>query len=397
MKLLGVFLLALALAVGLGQILSEDAGVVTILAAGHLVRINLVLAAVLALVGSYAVLRGIGLVWRLLTAHRRLGVWRGARARRRSHDALSEGLLALAAGEPARAERLLARASHPQAGAAHFLAAAQAAHAQHAADRRDRYLALARDASPSAALPIALQQIEMQLAAGELAAAEQGLKALGTPHAARRQVLALHHRCLAARDAWDEVAALLPDLKRHGAYSPQRMVELEAECAARVLARPFATREELARAWEGLPKPVRAMPVVTVAYARVLMNLGAGPDAEKILRRALADHWDARLLARYGELDGAAATEALRHGERWLSTHPDDTALLLALGRLCFTQALWGKARGYFEQVLTRAPSALVHRLLADTLERLDEPAAAATHRRLGLEAATDPARGVLA
>jgi HemY protein len=368
---------------------------VTIQTGEWVVRMNLVLAGVLALGISFAVFRLGGLLWRLLTARRRLGQWRAARARRRGHESLAAGLLALAAGEPARAERLLARASGPDAGVMHFLAAAQAAHAQQAADRRDRYLALARDAAPSAALPIALQQIEMQLAAGELAAAAQGLDTLAATHPTHRQVLALRHRCLAARHAWDDVAALLPDLRRHARYPAQQLMELEAECATRVLARPFATREALARAWESLPRPVQSIPVVKTAYARVLIGLGAEADAEKVLRRALDAQWDARLVACYGEIAvGAAAAGALRHAERWLPAHRGDPALLLALGRLCHAQGLWGKARSYFEQTLSLAPSAQLHRMLADTLERLGEGDAAARQRRLGLDVATSPVNG---
>ena len=95
------------------------------------------------------------------------------------------------------------------------------------------------------------------------------------------------------------------------------------------------------------------------------------------------------MLVPYGDLQPPAAQDALRQAERWLPEHPQDPALLLALGRLCLTQALWGKAREYLEATLVRAPSALVFRLLAETLERLNDPAAAARQRQLGLEYAT--------
>ena len=304
---------------------------------------------------------------------------------------MSEGLLALAAGEFPRAERLLASASGAQATAAHYLAAAQAAHAQQAPSRRDGYLALARGIAPKQALPISLQQVEMQLASGEVAAAEVALNTLEASHGGHQRVLALRHQVLAAREAWDEVSALLPRLKRAAAYSPPRLVELEAECAARILTRPYATREALTQAWDELPKPVRAVPVVIAAYARVLLQLDAHKIAETVLRKALLTQWDPRLLALFGDLQAPAAPEALHQAERWLPEHPEDPALLLALGRLCLTQSLWGKAREYLAATLALAPSAGGYRLLAETLERLNEPAAAARQRQLGLEYATAP------
>lgn len=384
-----MLLLALALAVGVGQSLSHDPGLVTITYDGKLLRTSLGVALVLAVLISALVIFILQSAWRLMTVRRRWRQWRATRERTRNHARLSDGLLALAAGEFPRAERLLASASGTQATAAHYLAAAQAAHAQQAASRRDSYLALAREVAPNHALPIALQQVEMQLADGEVAAAEVALKTLEASHGGHQKVLALRHQVLAAREAWDELSALLPRLKRAQTYSPARLVELEAECAARILARPYATREALTKAWDELPKAVRAVSVVTAAYVRVLLQLDAQQLAESVLRKALLAHWDPRLLALYGDLQAPAAPDALRQAERWLPAHAEDPTLLLALGKLCLTQNLWGKAREYLEATLARAPSASGYRLLAETLERLDEPAAAARQRQLGLEYAT--------
>ena len=389
MKLLGLFLLTLALAVGVGQSLSHDPGLVTITYGDKLLRMSLGVALILAVLLSALVTFSVRSVWRLITVRRRWRNWRAAHERSRNHNRLSDGLLALAAGEFPRAERLLASASGLDASAAHYLAAAQAAHAQQAPGRRDGYLALAREVAPNQTLPISLQQVEMQLASGEVAAAETALKTLEASHSGHQKVLALRHQVLAAREAWDEVFTLLPQLKRAAAYSPARLVELEAECAARILARPYATREALTKAWDELPKPVRAVPVVIAAYVRVLLQLDAQKIAETVLRKALFTQWDPRLLALYGDLQAPVASDALRQAERWLPEHAEDPALLLALGRLCLTQSLWGKAREYLEATLARAPSAGGYRLLAETLERMNEPVAAARQRQLGLEYAT--------
>lgn len=401
MRLVVIFLLALALAVGLGQGLSHDPGLVTIAYGGKLLRMSLGVALVLAVLISAGVTLVLRTAWRAITVRRRWREWRKVRDRRRSHQGLSDGVLALAAGEFARAERLLVRASGTHATAAHYLAAAQAADAQQAPGRRDEYLALAREVAPKHSLAIALQQMEMQLAAGEFSGVREALSALEAQHSADPRALVLRHRYLAATDAWDEVSALLPRLKRAAAYPPARLVELEAECAARLLARPYPTCEELTKVWHALPKPVRVVPVVTLAYARVLLQFNAQASgrantqgnaqamAETVLRKALLAQWEPRLLVPYGDLQPPAAQDALRQAERWLPEHPQDPALLLALGRLCLTQALWGKAREYLEATLARAPSALVFRLLAETLERLNDPAAAARQRQLGLEYAT--------
>jgi HemY protein len=391
-KLLGVFLAALAAAVLLGQGLSGAHGVIAIQVGDRLIRTSVGVGIILALVLAAATFFIARNLWRLVTFRRRYRQWKLLRARRTSHARLNEGVLALAAGEYARAERLLASPDLRAGGsAAHYLAAAQAAQAQDAPQRRDAYLAMARELAPRQGLPLALQQIEMQLAAGEFAAAEKSLEALNGRYRSNPQVLALQHRCFAANDRWEDLVKLLPRLKRANVYPGERLAELEAECATRILGRPCASRQALDEVWTDLPRQVRSLPVVIAGYARVLLHLNEQVDAEAVLRAALKTQWDPRLVALYGDVRSPAATTALQQAEHWLRDHQEDPGLLLSLGHLCLTERLWGKAREYLEAALAKVPSALTHRLLAEALEQLGDHAAAAHQRRLGLELLTGP------
>lgn len=396
MKLLFVFLAALALAVLLGQGLSGDHGTVVVQVGGYLLRARLSVAVMLGLVAAGAVFFLLRNLWRLLTLRRRVRRWRALRAQRTSQTRLAEGVLALSAGDFAKAERLLAAPQAAHATAAHFLAAAQAAQALEAPARRDDYLARAAAAAPRQALAITLQRVEMQLAAGELANAGQNLAGLARRHQNHPQVLGLQHRLLVAREAWDEILTLLPRLRRAGVYPIARLEALEIECAARLLSRPCATAEAATELWERLPRAVRSQAQVLEVHARILLALGAHTRAEELLRGALRQRWEPRLIAPYGEVHAPAAAVALAQAEHWAKEHPEDPVLLLALGRLCLTEKLWGKARSYLEAALARAPGALAHRLLADALDQLGEPAAAARERRLGLELVTGAARPAL-
>ncbi|MBM3392995.1 MAG: tetratricopeptide repeat protein, partial [Betaproteobacteria bacterium] len=51
--------------------------------------------------------------------------------------------------------------------------------------------------------------------------------------------------------------------------------------------------------------------------------------------------------------------------------HPQDARLLLALGRLCREQQLWGKAQSYFEASLAIQPSQDAHVELATLFAQL--------------------------
>lgn len=387
MKLLLLVLAALLGAVSLGQFIAAHPGVVAISVDGTALRMSLTLFIVLVAAGGLLLSWLLHTLWRLLTLRARLRRWREARQRRRALERVESGLLALAAGDFPRAERLLGRGS--QRSKLQYLAAAQAAHAQQAGDRRDALLALAVGGTPEETLAVGVRQAEMLLDDGNPAAAEAALAPLLARHADNPAVLLLRQRLLWQTGRAEELAALLPLLRKRKLHPPARLDELEAELAVRRLHASAGSAAALAERWSGLPRHARQQPAVVAAYARALIDLDVHAPAEEVLRKALDAHWDARLLALYGELDTNEVRGALARAERWREAHPADPALLLALGRLCLSQRLWGKARGYLEELVALAPGALACRLLADACEALGETALAERHRHAGLRHAT--------
>jgi len=111
------------------------------------------------------------------------------------------------------------------------------------------------------------------------------------------------------------------------------------------------------------------------------MALEAHGEAQSLIEATLGDGsdeaaWSTDLVALYGHLQGDDLTGRLGRAEQWLQKHPEDAGLLLALGRLCVRQRLWGKAQSYLEASLAVAPSRDAHLELArlfDQLERTDE------------------------
>jgi len=394
LKLLAALLAALIVAVGAGHLIATHPGIVAISFEGTVVRLSLALFCVLTLGGTLLTLFLLRALYRVLTVRSRYRRWRTERARRRAQLALNDGLLALAAGDYASAERTLQRGALISATPVHYLAAAQAAHAQNAPTRRDAYLALADDGS--AELPVGLRRVEMLLDEGEFGAAERALLPLLERHGKAAQLLRLRHRLLASQARWDELVALLPTLRRHKVFADARLAEMEAELAARRLTLPMLTLADAQQIWRALSKSAREQAAVQLAYARALLRLEAGDEAETLLRKALGRHWDPRLVALYGELEGTSPAVLLGQAEAWLTTHADDTQLLLTLGRLGYRAGLWGKARAYLEEAIARHPTTLAHRLLADVYDRLDEPALAQRQRALGLELATAGASALL-
>ena len=386
MRFLAVVLLTLAVAVGLGLAVTAWPGVVAIGVGDRVVRLSLALFVLLVVPGTLLLLWLSRQAWRLLTLRARYQRWRTARRLRQDQQDLAQGMLALAAGEHARAERLLGRGKGRSA--LHYLAAAQAAHAQQARERRDALLALAVPHTPDEALALAVRRAAMQLEDGDFEAAGRTLESLPEKLANHAQVLELRYRLLAQSGQQEALVALLPSLRRGKIFSAAELAHLEARSARERLARCASDPPALGRLWSGFERKIREEPEVVGAYARALLDADAHPMAEEVLRKALAKQWTPSLVALYGELDASRVKAALGRAEQWLAAHAEDPVLLLALGRLCRSASLWGKARGYLEDLLARQPTPTAHRLLAEVYEQLGEPALAQQQRSKGLDCA---------
>jgi len=84
------------------------------------------------------------------------------------------------------------------------------------------------------------------------------------------------------------------------------------------------------------------------------------------------------------DADGGELTARIARAEGWLKQRPRDAGLLLALGRLCLQQKLWGKAQNYLEASLSVEESRDAHLELARLLDQLERPGEADRHYRQG-------------
>src|SRR3954471_23405684 len=73
-------------------------------------------------------------------------------------------------------------------------------------------------------------------------------------------------------------------------------------------------------------------------------------------------------------------------GESWLLEHARDAHLLAALGRLCASAGLWGKARSFLEASVSFEESRSVYLELARLAERLGQATDAQLHYRRAAE-----------
>jgi len=293
------------------------------------------------------------------------------RHRRVSRKRLSDGLIALAEGRHAEAGRALERASqHAPLRAPALLAAAEAAHRRGEPARALEMLDEAGQYTPQAARMLRARILRRE---GRY---EEAL-ALLLPEADANHLppsgwheLALS--ALAAGQSQRARAALEP-LRKSNALGTRGYAALETRVLAASL---WSARDvqSLHALWNGMSRAQRAPPEVIAAFARRSAQLGAPLAAMDEIETALRREWSPDLVAAYGELAGDDDAPArLRVAEAWLTTHPNDAALLIALGRLCLHVRQPQRARDYLRRAVALRPEA------ADGWEALGE-----THATLG-------------
>ena len=368
MKLGTAAIVAIVLGAFAAHFVLADRGYVLVNFRNYVVEMS-VPGLVIVLVGAYLVVRALVAV---ADAPRR---WRAARAERRverSGADLSSGLRELIAGNWARSERLLTQsAQRAEAPLVNYLLAARAAQLQGATERRDEWLKLAHGTSAEGATSALLTRAELELEAGEPAAAVTTLTELERTHGEQPAAVALLARAYRALDDDAQLHALLPRLARAPLPAAERD-ELTELALTGELARGDLTAERLDELWASLSSDMRAAPALVAQRARSLERLGRGAQAERELKAALKREWHTALVECYGDVTGADLAKQVKQAETWLKEYPEDAALLLATAKLCIASDLPGKARSYLESSLALEAAsdayALYGRLLAQAV-----------------------------
>ncbi|MBX3651127.1 MAG: hypothetical protein KF771_07115 [Burkholderiales bacterium] len=375
-----------ALATGLTLLAGLNTGYVLVALPGHRVELSLNFALILAVAGFVAAYLLVRLLVTTVELPARVARFRAERRRAAAHDALIEALRDFFAGSYARAEKNVNRAvglgEPADIGA---VIAASAAHELRAPDRRDRYLAqgAADPAKPDAARTVS----EARMLLDERRP-EDALAALAVLPAKHTAALRLELRARQRLGQWDLVPALVDQLEKRAVFGKDRADAERSHAWRQLLEREAGDAAALAAAWKRVPDAYRRDTTVAAAAATAFHALGRCSEAQEVIERSLEADWDGGLVALYGECSGQDTLRQIERAERWLKDHREDGALLLALGRLCARQQLWGKAQSYLEASIAVEPTYSAHLELARLHEQLERPDAARAQYRASLDLA---------
>lgn len=377
-----------ALATGVTLLARLNTGYVLIALPVHRIELSLNFALVLlvlAFVLGYLLLR---LLITAVELPGRVARFRAARRRETAHGTLIDALREFFAGRYARAEKLVNQAvALGEPGDLGAIIAARAAHELREPGRRDAYLAklITDPARPDAAAAISAAQMLLDERRPEDALA--ALAVLPNKHTA---ALRLELRARQRIGQWDQVPVLIDQLEKRGVFSVEQADAERRHAWRQLIQRKSADARELAATWKRVPDRYSRDTAVAGAAATAFLGLGQHAEAAVVIERSLDLEWDSGLVHLYGECGSTDSLRQIEHAERWLKAHRTDAALLLALGRLCALQQLWGKAQSYLEASVALEPTYAAHLELAQLHERLERSDAARAHHHASLELAVE-------
>jgi len=374
-----IVVLALFASAFAAHFLLADPGYVIINFRGYVIEMSVPVLIGLAIVLVFTV----WLIRKIVLAPRRLGEAAGRYRSARAGEKLTRGMIAVAEGNLARGEKMLARsASTSDSPLFNYLQAARAAHLQGRDERRDEWLRLAYKETPEAANAVLLTQAEFQLDRNQNEQALATLRRIDENSKDHAHALSLLGRLYFTLEDWDSLAELLPRLKNNKQLASETLdtwtirVHREALDSA-------VDSVAVENAWKSVKKAHRAE--LLEAYYTGLMRAGEHDRVEKELGAALRSDWRGPLVRLFGLVEASDTTKQLKRAEGWLKNHGDDPDLLLAAARLCLRNELWGKARSYLETVISLRPTPEAYQEYGSLLNQMGEADAAANAYRDGL------------
>ncbi|QJQ95448.1 MULTISPECIES: heme biosynthesis HemY N-terminal domain-containing protein [Halomonadaceae] len=306
----------------------------------------------------------------------RLKLWNSRTRNRNAMKRTVKGLVALAEGRWKRAEKSLVKAADDSSTPlVNYLSAALAAHYQGRYEQADTLLKRAHLSTEGADSAVGMFQAQLMLDRQQFEEALAILTRLDNQVPGHPQVLKLLKQAYLSVNDWDGLRRLTPRLASQQLIAQEERHTLEQRAYRELLIDAARSPNDVERArnlWADMPDYLRGDVELVVLYAEALVRGGEEAIAERLLRHSLKEHWDSRLVLRYGLLNVDAARQ-LVYAEKWLQERPNDPDLLLTLGRLSLRNAYWGKAQEYFEASQRQRPSGVVCAELARLYANLGE------------------------
>ena len=379
-----------ALAVGIALAAHFNDGYLLLVWPPYRAEISLNLTIVLVLGGFvvlYALVRAAALT---LSLPRRVREFRERRQREKVAESFYDVARLMFEG---RYSQALKKAGEAHAGgqspALAALLAARSAQRLHEPDKQQAWLDRAAHDDPKMQSACLMLEAEMHLEMQRFDDAVSVLKRLQQTSGRHIAALRLELRAQQGCGHWDEVLRIARLLEKRHALVPELAQEIKLKAHQENIRLRRGDLRALQAYQRAMPSG-EASPRLAYSYAEALLELGAHDQALSLIEAQLDREWDSRLVDLYGLIAGGDLTARIACADRWLVQHRDDSRLLLALGRMCLAQRLWGKAQTYLEAALSIADSRELRLELARLFEQTERAEQAMAHYRAAADRPND-------
>ncbi|MBI5919627.1 MAG: heme biosynthesis protein HemY [Nitrosomonadales bacterium] len=371
MKLLVWFLVLAAAAVAL-TLASHNPGYVLLVYAPYRIELSLTLFT-FGLFGLFVLsFLAAQLLTTALNLPEKVRQFRAGRAQEKKQSAMLEALTAFFEGRYAAAEKAATRTMElGEAPGVMPIIAARSAHKQREFERRDAYLA-SLETEPALRL---LAKAQFMLDQQQPQSALEALHAL-EDSGVKNHIGAQHLEFKAQQMArnWDAVLELSAQLEKRDALDVTVAAQIKQQAWLEKVRAQRQDSSALMAVWKTVPGEFRHRAKIAATAARAFIELGNCRSAQQVLVYALEAQWDSELVALLGDCQEGDIVAQIEQAEKWLEDHTQDAGLLLALGKLCLNQGLWGKAQSYLDASLSIAPSSAAYNALGRLAEKLHCP-----------------------
>ena len=365
--ILGLFAAAVAFA-----IVARNPGYVLLVYPPYRIELSLTLSVVLLLSGFVSGYVLVRMITGVLHVPAYVRKFRSDRAQAKARKLLDEELGAFFEGRFADSEKAANRAMESgDSSTLHPVIAARSAHELREFKKRDAYMSVAEGKSigdtSMRLMTTGKFLLDQRDPRGALAALQE-LRDKGVKD--HLGALSLELKAHQQVGNWDDVLNVLYQLeKRDG---------IDATLASQFRQQAWLGKIRQQKDLKGLTTCMKNMPAnfrlrskIAAAAARALNQHGGGTLAQQLLTESLNAQWDSELVALYGDCLSGDVVAQIEQAEKWLALHSQDAGLLLALGKLCLHQGLWGKAQNYLDASNSIAPSHAAYTALGQLAERL--------------------------
>lgn len=299
--------------------------------------------------------------------------FREERVASKGRAAMMEALKAYFEGRFSAAEKAAVRAMElGEKSGLNSIVAARSAHELREFERRDAYLAAGEGKTVGESTMRLIAKTEFMLDQKQPQSALNSLKELNDT-GMHKHIGALGLELKAQQQArnWDAVLEVMSQLEKRKAIDKVVAAQMRQQAWLEKLRSQSTDIASLRALWKSIPAEFRQRAKIAAAAAEAFNKLGDCKSAQQLLSDSLNAQWDSELVALFGECRNDSNIAQIEQAERWLKQHTDDAGLLLALGKLCTHQQLWGKAQSYLDASLSLESSRGAYAALGQLAEKM--------------------------